>query len=83
MSEIKHIGDKGDINVAVDDDGQTLWVCTRCGKAWIGRLTPAEEADDRTRRGLAISWAESWGPAAGIDVDEVVRGLEQGRLGVD
>ncbi len=36
----RHLDDKGKIDFVVRDDGQTIFVCTKCGKTWITNLTP-------------------------------------------
>ncbi len=37
----KHLKDNGDINVAIDDEGNVIFVCSTCGCKWFDKITPA------------------------------------------
>jgi hypothetical protein len=71
MSEIRHATDNGDVNIAVLDDGQLVYICTSCGKTWIGNLTPSGDVDRSVRRSIAADLMDSPLVAFDIDIDSL------------
>jgi hypothetical protein len=72
---IKHFEDGGDVNVAVFDNGQVLWVCAQCQKSWLGAVTPASKAEPSTLTDLANALRGNAAFAGEFDVDAIVSAL--------
>ena len=57
---LKHLDDKGDLNLFLEDDGSMLVVCSKCKKIWSGRLelnvvTDATNTTDRHNVGRMLA----------------------------
>lgn len=66
----KHIEDNCEVNVAVDDDGRVVYVCTCCKKIWIGSIARPAEADSANKQSLLQVIQDHPRALAELEVDE-------------
>lgn len=70
---VKHLEDGGDVNIAINNNGVVLYVCSVCQRVWYGQATPSDQTPAAVRRDVAASLANSSAFTGdfGFDVDDI------------
>jgi hypothetical protein len=49
VSYIIHHEDGGTVDISIKNDGKVVYECSKCGKLWLGKLTPDHELSPKDR----------------------------------
>jgi DNA-directed RNA polymerase subunit RPC12/RpoP len=49
VSYIIHHEDGGTVDISIKNDGKVVYECSKCGKLWLGKVTPDHELSHKDR----------------------------------